>query len=46
MNSNEALPSARKKDFQTDLQSCGGSTLTVARNSWIAGGGGEAVGRQ
>lgn len=39
-------PSARKKDFQIDLQSCGGRTLTVARNSWIAEGGGEAVGRQ
>jgi hypothetical protein len=28
------------------LQSCGGSTRIVARNSRIAGGGGEAVGRQ
>lgn len=30
----------------TDLQSCGGKTLITARNSWIADGGGEAVGRQ
>lgn len=29
-----------------DLQSCGGSIRTVARNSWIAEGGGDAVGRQ
>lgn len=33
-------------DSYGDLQSCGGRTLTVAHNSWIAGGGGEAVGRQ
>lgn len=31
---------------QMNLQSRGGSTLIVARNSWMAEGGGEAVGRQ
>lgn len=35
-----------KVELNIDLQSCGGSTRIVARNSWIAGGGGEAVGRQ
>lgn len=38
---------ACKKDQpKTDSQSCGGSMRTVARNSWIAEGGGDAVGRQ
>jgi len=29
-----------------DLLSWGGKTLIVARSSWIAAGGGDAVGRQ
>lgn len=31
--------------FHKDLQSSGGKTLITACSSWIAGGGGEAVGR-
>lgn len=36
----------RKEELHIDIQSCGGKTRIVARNSRIAGGGGEAVGRQ
>lgn len=40
-------PSANiEKLDRKGLLSCGGNTRMVARNSWMAGGGGEAVGRQ